>query len=185
MTILDPTANPAKLRTGSPWRSRHAAEDDANDRSFKHVRTRVHAVANDVPLFVLGEDGIIQPKSFNPRLQDGDSDSEPHPTLDTGSMGSFVRHAHLPAGYSLREQGEAVEDCYRKAGQFWESLSVRSREHLVVGARLELARVETHDTWRRLIAQFRRVDADLARRVLIGLRPPSDDATVANRFIPK
>jgi catalase len=56
----------------------------------------------------------------------------------------------------------------------------------VLSARFELGKVESKDVWRRAIAQFRRVDRDLARRVATGLfHPHEEDASVVDLLLPR
>jgi hypothetical protein len=89
-------------------------------------------------------------------------------------MGAFMLHASTPLGHARRERSEAFEEHYRHATLFWNGLSVRSRAHFVGHARVLLGGIESPATCRRVVAQFQRVDGELARRVARGIRLPAE-----------
>ena len=133
--------------------------------------------ANDVSLFFVHENGVVQQ-----RIPDDHGDGAPlsrgsSPMLGPDDLGAFLWHARTGTGYAQRERSESFEDHYRLATLFWGGLSVQERRHLVLCARHELGKLENKDAWQRAIAQFRRVDVDLARRVARGLTIPGGAAT--------
>ena len=144
-------------------------------------RLDLNLIAGDVAVFFVQEDRGVQQRiredrGEGPRLSLGGS-----PMLGPADTGAFMQHARRTAEYARRERSESFGDHYREATLFWNSLSVREREHLVLSARFELGKVENEDVWLRVVAQFRRVDGELARRVARGLRHPSRESEIVVR----
>lgn len=172
---------------GRAWRAAHGVADGAiRTMSLRSADDHgdLDLIANDVSVFFLREDGVVQQ-----RILEDQREAPPAlggETLGPEDLGAFMRHARTGEGYARRERSEGFEEHYRLGTIFWNGLSVRGREHLVLSARFELAKVESKDTWRRAIAQFRRVDSELARRVATGLRPPhAEGASVLELFAPR
>ncbi len=93
------------------------------------------------------------------------------PFLAGPEDGGYVHVPRMVQGRKVRERGR--DDEYDQATLFWNSMSQVEQDHIVDAYTFELAKVEVPAVVERMVVRLALVDAELARRVCIGLGLPA------------
>jgi catalase len=93
------------------------------------------------------------------------------PFLAGAEDGGYIHVPRQVEGAKVRERGP--DDEYSQATLFWNSMSEIEQDHIVDAYTFELGHVEVPAVVERVVTRLALVDADLARRVSIGLGLPS------------
>lgn len=93
------------------------------------------------------------------------------PFLAGAEDGGYIHVPRQVQGAKVRERGP--DDEYAQATLFWNSMTETEQDHIVDAYTFELGHVEVPAVVERVVTRLTLVDADLARRVSIGLGLPS------------
>src|SRR3954468_13433174 len=106
------------------------------------------------------------------------------PFLATAEEGGYVHVERMVQGPKVRRRGP--DDEYRQATLFWRSMTAIEQDHIADAFTFELGRVDVPAVVERMLMRLAFVDAELARRVSVGLGMPvlTDRATVADDVEP-
>ncbi|MCP2044206.1 catalase [Pontibacter sp. HSC-36F09] len=108
------------------------------------------------------------------------------PMMAPENMGGYVHHMEKVEGHKIRARSESFNDHYSQATMFWNSLTEAEKDHLVSAAHFELGKVERKAIRERQVANFYRVDPQLAALVAagIGIKMPVDqDSEPTGNFV--
>jgi catalase len=112
-----------------------------------------------------------------PPPQDGYPNSivgNPHPA--TAAEGGFVHYTERVEGTKVRERSPSFGDHFSQAAMFWRGQTDAEKQHLVEAGQFELGMCNTPAVRERVIANFNRVDNDLATRIAAGIGVPPPPA---------
>jgi catalase len=96
------------------------------------------------------------------------------PFLAGADDGGYIHVPRQVQGAKVRERGP--DDEYAQARLFWRSMSEVEQDHIVDAYTFELGKVDVPAVVERMVARLAIVDAELARRVAIGLGLPAPEA---------
>ncbi len=103
------------------------------------------------------------------------------PNVATQEEGGFVPYVgRTIEGPAARSRSEKFMDFYSQARMFWLSLSQPERRHLLEAAHFELGKVACKEVRERMVANFNKVDHELAAAVAMGVgvaTPPAGEAS--------
>jgi catalase len=103
------------------------------------------------------------------------------PFLAGAEDGGYIHVPRQVDGPKVRERGP--DDPYAQATMFWNSMSEIEQDHIVDAYTFELGHVDVPAVVERMVSRLALVDADLARRVAVGLGLPTplvDDPDAAS-----
>jgi catalase len=110
------------------------------------------------------------------------------PNVASREEGGFVPYAgRTIEGPATRSRDEKFMDFYSQARMFWLSLTEPEQRHLLEAAHFELGKVVDKGVRERMVAQFNKVDHELAAAVAMGVgvaTPPAGQASTSDKRSP-
>ncbi|EHJ49117.1 Catalase [Solidesulfovibrio carbinoliphilus subsp. oakridgensis] len=110
------------------------------------------------------------------------------PNVASREQGGFVPYAgRIIEGPATRSRDEKFMDFYSQARMFWLSLTDPERRHLLQAAHFELGKVESKAVRERMVANFNKVDHELAAAIAMGVgvaTPPAGEASTYEKSSP-
>jgi catalase len=97
-----------------------------------------------------------------------------NPKPAAASEGGYVHYEQPLEGSKVRERSPTFLDHFSQAAMFWRGQTDAEKQHIVEAGQFELGMCEFMAVRERVIANFNRVDNDLATRIAagIGVQPP-------------
>jgi len=128
------------------------------------------------PVHNVNQDGFHRQAIHQGRVNySPNSLAENSPMTVPEAKGGYRHYMEKVEGQKIRKRSESFQDHTSQAALFYRSLSGPEQEHLIEAAHFELGKVVSRKVRERVVELFNRIDADLARRVAlgVGLEPPT------------